>query len=291
MKTRKKIFSGDSIIEVTLGITIFSLVAVTGMAIMNRGLNQAQRALEITMARNEIDAQAEALRFIHNNYVAERQLSEDRRNYTDLWEKIVATAINPNEIGSSITTSDIDNATSCDAVYSDQFGAGLSPFIINTRFVQPSSILTGSGASNKYKNKVVPEIIAVYPSANEWNEEVGVFKTASTYPRLIFTTLNITDTVIDDGAMGGNTSLGDTEDSLSENQGTISGGESQKNYYRKMARAEGIWIIGVEGGKANTSDSAQFYDFYIRTCWNAAGMKNQSTITTTVRLYNPGVVE
>ena len=71
MKKRKqKIFSGDSLIEVLLGITVFSAVSVGGIAIMNSGLNQAQRSLEITMARNEIDAQAEALRFIHNNYIA-----------------------------------------------------------------------------------------------------------------------------------------------------------------------------------------------------------------------------
>ena len=90
MKKRKqKIFSGDSLIEVLLGITVFSAVSVGGIAIMNSGLNQAQRSLEITMARNEIDAQAEALRFIHNNYIAEREFSEDKWQFTDLWNKIV----------------------------------------------------------------------------------------------------------------------------------------------------------------------------------------------------------
>ena len=85
MKKRKqKIFSGDSLIEVLLGITVFSAVSVGGIAIMNSGLNQAQRSLEITMARNEIDAQAEALRFIHNNYIAEREFSEDKWQFTDL---------------------------------------------------------------------------------------------------------------------------------------------------------------------------------------------------------------
>ena len=46
MKKRKqKIFSGDSLIEVLLGITVFSAVSVGGIAIMNSGLNQAQRSL------------------------------------------------------------------------------------------------------------------------------------------------------------------------------------------------------------------------------------------------------
>ena len=53
---------GDTIIEVLLAITIFSLVSVGAMTIMNQGTNAAQRALEITLVRQQIDAQAEALR-------------------------------------------------------------------------------------------------------------------------------------------------------------------------------------------------------------------------------------
>jgi type II secretory pathway pseudopilin PulG len=53
---------GDTIIEVLLAITVFSMVAVATITIMNQGTNAAQRALEITHVRQEIDAQAEALR-------------------------------------------------------------------------------------------------------------------------------------------------------------------------------------------------------------------------------------
>lgn len=53
---------GDTIIEVLLAITVFSLVSIATMTIMNQGTNAAQRALEITHVRQEIDAQAEALR-------------------------------------------------------------------------------------------------------------------------------------------------------------------------------------------------------------------------------------
>ncbi|HEY1086002.1 MAG TPA: hypothetical protein VGE34_04740 [Candidatus Saccharimonadales bacterium] len=56
---------GDTIIEVLLAVGIFSLVAIGGMAIMNQGTNTAQRAVEITLVRQQIDAQAEALRAIH----------------------------------------------------------------------------------------------------------------------------------------------------------------------------------------------------------------------------------
>ena len=62
--------SGDTIIEVILAISIFSLVAVAGLSVMNKGNASAQRSLEITLVRNQIDAQAEVLRFWNAAYVA-----------------------------------------------------------------------------------------------------------------------------------------------------------------------------------------------------------------------------
>lgn len=53
---------GDTIIEVLLAITVFSLVSIGAAAIMNQGSNAAQRALEITHVRQEVSAQAEAIR-------------------------------------------------------------------------------------------------------------------------------------------------------------------------------------------------------------------------------------
>lgn len=61
---------GDTIIEVLLAFTIFSLLVVGGIAVMNQGSATAQRSLEITLVRNEIDSQAEALRFLNASYTA-----------------------------------------------------------------------------------------------------------------------------------------------------------------------------------------------------------------------------
>lgn len=61
--------AGDTIIEVLFAVSIFSLVAVGAISIMNQGINTAQRALEITQVRQQIDAQAEALRFAHHTYI------------------------------------------------------------------------------------------------------------------------------------------------------------------------------------------------------------------------------
>lgn len=61
---------GDTIIEVLFAVTVFCLVAVGGLSLMNQGTAMAQRALEIGLVRAEIDAQADALRYMHNAYVA-----------------------------------------------------------------------------------------------------------------------------------------------------------------------------------------------------------------------------
>jgi type II secretory pathway pseudopilin PulG len=61
---------GDTIIEVLFAIAVFAMVAVGSLTIMNQGTATAQRSLEITLVRQQIDAQAEAIRFIHDAYVA-----------------------------------------------------------------------------------------------------------------------------------------------------------------------------------------------------------------------------
>lgn len=73
---------GDTIIEVMVGITIFSMVAVGSIVIMNNGLAMAQRSLELTLVRQQIDAQAEMLR-----YVSERARDDDAA-YVAMWNNI-----------------------------------------------------------------------------------------------------------------------------------------------------------------------------------------------------------
>lgn len=60
---------GDTIVEVLFAITIFSMIAVAAVSLMNKGLATSQRSLEITTVRQQIDGQAEALRFMHAAYV------------------------------------------------------------------------------------------------------------------------------------------------------------------------------------------------------------------------------
>jgi len=73
---------GDTLIEVLFAMTVFSLIVVTALSLMGQGVAAAQRSLEITTVRQHIDGQAEALRFMHDAYVAGYQ-SGQTFNLTD----------------------------------------------------------------------------------------------------------------------------------------------------------------------------------------------------------------
>ncbi len=74
MLTTKK-QRGDTLIEVMFAFSVFALVAVGSLAVMNRGIATAQQSLEITLVRAQMDAQAEAIRYIHQAYVSAYQES------------------------------------------------------------------------------------------------------------------------------------------------------------------------------------------------------------------------
>lgn len=76
---------GDTIIEVLFAITVFSLIAIGGLSLMNQGTALAQRALEIGHVRQQIDAQADALRFINRSYTIGYGQNEAA---TNLWNEI-----------------------------------------------------------------------------------------------------------------------------------------------------------------------------------------------------------
>jgi Tfp pilus assembly protein PilV len=66
--------SGDTLIEVLFAITVFSFIVVSSLSLMNQGVAASQRSLEITMVRQQMDGQAEALRFLHESYVEAYQV-------------------------------------------------------------------------------------------------------------------------------------------------------------------------------------------------------------------------
>lgn len=91
--------AGDTIVEAIFAFAIFGFLVVLATSLMNQGVATAQRALEITLVRQQIDAQAEALRSIRDRYVdlfgvpvvVEGQATQD-------WKKII--------VEKSVTTAD-----------------------------------------------------------------------------------------------------------------------------------------------------------------------------------------
>lgn len=73
---------GDTLIEVLFAVTVFSMIVVGALSLMNQGTSASRRALETTIARQAIDGQAETLRFLHESYVADYQ-SGSTYNVTD----------------------------------------------------------------------------------------------------------------------------------------------------------------------------------------------------------------
>lgn len=97
---KKKTLRGDTLVEVMFAVGIFAMVAISLATTMNDMLGKSQSAIEIVMARSEIDAQAEALRFIENS----------RKNSTmqEVWEQIEANARDSLNAGDLL-----ENVTSC----------------------------------------------------------------------------------------------------------------------------------------------------------------------------------
>lgn len=264
---------GDTLIEVMLSISIFALVAMITINMMNDGINTAQRTLEAEMARNEIDAQAEALRYIHNNYVAERQKLESESQFRKIWNKLISKASRPGatvakraetESGKSF---DINDMNSCEEPYAEQAHLQLyDAFILNTRLIMPELSTESDFKYLGYNyNELTNHMIAYR------NTDTKKFSAPSLYPRIIFGKL----------ANKGTGKKNTEEANLDEG----------KDIFNDIAVAEGIWIDAVSNIDTYGKTGADYYDFYIRTCWHAAGQRVPSTITTVVRLYNPEVME
>ena len=118
---------GDTIIEVLFAVAVFAMVAVASMTIMNQATATAQRSLEITLVRQQIDAQAEAIRYIHQAYVASFQKDGPAPTGTaGEWVKIT----NPTTGKGATRASEfgVVNGESCLATT-----PGEKPFILNAR--------------------------------------------------------------------------------------------------------------------------------------------------------------
>jgi type II secretory pathway pseudopilin PulG len=115
---------GDTIIEVMFAVAVFAMVAVGCLSIMNQGTATAQRSLEVTLVRQQMDAQAETLRYMHQAYVASYDKNITPTGTAAEWVKITNTSA-----GKGATTPSpfgVVNGDVCPSVT-----PGEKPFILN----------------------------------------------------------------------------------------------------------------------------------------------------------------
>lgn len=124
-RTRQR---GDTLIEVLFAITVFSLIVVATLALMNQGTSAARRSVEMTLVREQIDAQAESLRFLHEAYVAAYQpgISYDLSGDTSPAEEYA-------KIIDRIITANRQDATAFGDLTSCPASAPTDGFLVNPR--------------------------------------------------------------------------------------------------------------------------------------------------------------
>ena len=259
---------GDTLIEVTIAVGIFSMVAISIVSVMSGGTSSAQAALETTLARQEIDTQAEALRFIHTSYISDKDNANDtisindietedgtNRRFVNLWKEITDNAIDVSNLSAELATAILSfSPATCASLYNASSENSLfaqKAFVINPR------------ALGDFTNGTVDK---VYISSDA---QPAKFSEASTFPRLVYST-----------AESGEETL------------------ANDNTTESLFHAEGIYVIAIKDtnttnivGSTSSMPVAAFYDFYIRTCWYGTDAKRPSTISTVVRLYNPDALE
>jgi type II secretory pathway pseudopilin PulG len=127
MRLKSSQQKGDTIIEVLFAVAVFAMVAVGSLTIMNQGTATAERSLEITLVRQQIDAQAEAIRYIHQAYVAAYQKGSTAPTGTAAeWIKMT----DPSS-GHGATQASAFGVT--DGVNCPSTVPGQKPFILNAR--------------------------------------------------------------------------------------------------------------------------------------------------------------
>lgn len=153
LRNRQK---GDTLIEVLFAVTVFSLVIVLSLSLMNRGASTSQRSLEISLVSQQIDNQAETLRYLHEAYVTNYQVGyESSPNITNLTgaTKEFYTIVQLIKSTGATQASQFGNVDTCP-------NPPTGSFILNTH--------TGAVVSN-----------------------TAIFKKATTYSQLVFDSANL----------------------------------------------------------------------------------------------------
>ncbi len=172
--------AGDTIVEVVFAFAVFSLVSVIGISIMNRGSEMSQNALELNLVRNQINSQAESLRFLHENYIRELSNAAPNTDPTSItaageWRKVTGKSRITPGVDLRIQASTPDKLKTMlgaqgQCKYPDR--SNNNAFVLNPRSKPPKVLAASSRGS--------------WPSGFIGGENNRMLKTPSSYARLVF---------------------------------------------------------------------------------------------------------
>ncbi len=168
MRLRKEQQRGDTIIEVLFAVAVFAMVSVGSLAIMNQGTATAERSLEITLVRQQIDAQAEAIRYIHQAYVAVFQKGNAVPTTGTAAEWVKMTNKVTGHGATQASTFGVTDGISCPSTT-----PGEKPFIINAR---TASVWNTSPAMDASSGSSLPPFSQViYNNDSSINAAYGIW--------------------------------------------------------------------------------------------------------------------
>lgn len=160
--------AGDTLIEVLFAVTVFSLVVVTSLSLMNQGTSASIRSLQITLVRQEIDSQAETLRFLNSAYVATyyHGYAPTVQSPAQQYYKIVTQAKADQAAGKTSVSSFNAGATTCQS-------APNGSFILNTRTgLYQKNTSTNSGLADSFSQVVYDASGAITTTKGMWIEAI-----------------------------------------------------------------------------------------------------------------------
>ena len=252
---------GDTLLEVVLAFVMFSIVAAISVALMNSSISGAEASIELTLARTEIDAQSETIRFVHEAYNYDRA-------YNNLWNHILKQLIDKEQ--KELPKLDIDK---CSALYKDDPSSDIKPITDAKAFIlNPRQVNNGTSTDEeKIKNFYGRSLVTVEENSDK-------FSASSLNPRIIYEK----ESTSSNEEVG---TIGDSDSNFNDTRNSTDDDIAHEDQYTLVSHVEGIYDFLVK----DPTDPSH-YDFYVYTCWFAPGAERPTTIGTVTRLFNPEYV-
>lgn len=246
---------GDTLIEVLLAITIFTAAVIGAFIVMSNGIGTAQRSLEVTQVRLQVDNQVELLRHINN--IA---LVSTGRTYANINAGSLSLSGSDSLIGS------------WEAIKKRAGNAAPAYEKMSQHGCKPAAIIKDSQLAGIAKPFFIdPATGSVVDFAT--NDTGGAFVTAAP-----------SDPLYPGGAPYETAQEPPTFSRIIQS--------AHGSNHRPISQM--IWVYAIKSKMSATDalkgrhgDITRYYDLHVRACWHSPVGDGVQTLGTIVRLYEP----